>query len=809
MPAPLTRIFRALRFSQPAKPKALRCRRAFLETLEPRYALTAPVANPDSVLVDINTSAIPTTGQILVLNNDTDVDSLHSELKVAEVNGTAVPNVTTDINYSLASGTLTLVYQNGHHEHFIYTPNENFTGTDSFTYSASDGASLSNAATVSISVNPVADAGDGYAIYEGGFDLTTQGPLVLDASTSRGVGNTYFWSIDGQPVGPVSGSTSPTLQLSWADLNTIGIDDGNVSVPVSLTVVDGNGRSDTDTIGLDVVNVDPLISLFEVTPGVGGGCGPVSYHLEALFSEPNSLETPLQVWVDWNLDFGAGENPFNGISPDAVQLTGYVPAGVDDQGFPQYAIEADHNYPEGSFTVFIWVVAPGYDFGPPLSEIGMNAASIEVVGGGGTATPPEATINGPVSGNEGTAIDLTSTVIQSSCGGTATYAWSVTKNGNAYGTPASTPTFAFTPDDDGMYVVTLVVTDAGGPTTATQTITVGNVAPTAVLAGDSAGVPTQVLSFTVALDDASSIDRGDLVASINWGETPPAPQAINSLNTTLTHAYASAGTYTVTVSVTDDHGTVTTTHVVTIANSVNVNGTTFAMQAGNLTVTAPAANNTIALSVGSLIVTVDGIPTKFDPVPASVTIDGGDGNDLITVASGITTPVIVHGGAGNDTLIGGSGNDKLNGGSGADILLGENGNDVLVGGAGRDIIVGGDGKDALHGKNEDDILISGIVDFGSGNLNAALAAVQAEWLSNNGFMTRTANIEGWGSNPTAYQLNSSTVSDDNDQDTLTGDQGIDWYFANLWLDNGDDANQKDKLVDINLFELLFANDLDF
>ena len=38
---------------------------------------------------------------------------------------------------------------------FSYTPNPNFNGTDSFTYSASDGDLASNAATVTITVNAV------------------------------------------------------------------------------------------------------------------------------------------------------------------------------------------------------------------------------------------------------------------------------------------------------------------------------------------------------------------------------------------------------------------------------------------------------------------------------------------------------------------------------------------------------------------------------------------------------------------------------------------------------------------------------
>ena len=41
---------------------------------------------------------------------------------------------------------------------FTYTPNADFNGADSFTYTASDGAAASNVATVTITVTGVNDA---------------------------------------------------------------------------------------------------------------------------------------------------------------------------------------------------------------------------------------------------------------------------------------------------------------------------------------------------------------------------------------------------------------------------------------------------------------------------------------------------------------------------------------------------------------------------------------------------------------------------------------------------------------------------
>src|SRR5207244_10504435 len=85
--------------------------------------------------------------------------------------------------------------------------------------------------------------------------------------------------------------------------------------------------------------------------------------------------------------------------------------------------------------------------------------------------------------DEGTEITLDSSVSDPGSADTFTYAWSVTKNSNPYATGSDT-SFAFTPDDDGTYVVKLKVTDNdGGVGCDTRTITVVNVKPAATITG--------------------------------------------------------------------------------------------------------------------------------------------------------------------------------------------------------------------------------------------------------------------------------------------------------------------------------------
>jgi Ca2+-binding RTX toxin-like protein len=108
----------------------------------------------------------------------------------------------------------------------------------------------------------------------------------------------------------------------------------------------------------------------------------------------------------------------------------------------------------------------------------------------------------------------------------------------------------------------------------------------------------------------------------------------------------------------------------------------------------------------------------FNRVNAGFSVDMGTveklsitsfaGNDKLTTAAGITLPMNIDAGSGddaittgdgNDTILGGDGNDVLNGAGGGDRIVGERGNDTMNGGAGDDTEVwnNGDGTDVMNG----------------------------------------------------------------------------------------------------------------
>jgi RTX calcium-binding nonapeptide repeat (4 copies) len=157
-------------------------------------------------------------------------------------------------------------------------------------------------------------------------------------------------------------------------------------------------------------------------------------------------------------------------------------------------------------------------------------------------------------------------------------------------------------------------------------------------------------------------------------------------------------------------------------------------------------------------------------------------------ASGVGQGVLgiehVVGSGRRDLLIGDDRDNVLDGGNGPDVLVGFGGNDLLVGGPGRNVLVGGPGADYLVGGGADDLLVAGSTAFDEDE--AALRAVQAEWISGRSYLTRVANLRGHGSGPRLnqnYFLVGSgpgqTVFDDAAVDWVTGTAGRDWFFINL------------------------------
>src|SRR4030095_16639482 len=82
---------------------------------------------------------------------------------------------------------------------FTYTPSSNYSGSDSFTYRASDGSATSGIVTVSIDVTPESDtptaAADNYSLAEDGvLNVAAPGVLGNDSEPDGGTLNAVLVS---------------------------------------------------------------------------------------------------------------------------------------------------------------------------------------------------------------------------------------------------------------------------------------------------------------------------------------------------------------------------------------------------------------------------------------------------------------------------------------------------------------------------------------------------------------------------------------------------------------------------------------
>lgn len=153
-----------------------------------------------------------------------------------------------------------------------------------------------------------------------------------------------------------------------------------------------------------------------------------------------------------------------------------------------------------------------------------------------------------------------------------------------------------------------------------------------------------------------------------------------------------------------------------------------------------------------------------------LTIIGTYGDDSITVDPAITTPIIVYGKEGNDTIIGGSGDDSLFGDAGNDLLVGGNGNDTLSGFFGADTLNGSAGNDSLDGQWGRDLLNGHVGDdslIGGNGMDHIYGGPGAD------------HIEGRGKADTLHGgMGNDTILSGAGADVILGEDGDDDLYAN-------------------------------
>ena len=215
----------------------------------------APVANGDSYSTPED--AALTVSAPGVLDNDTDAngDELTAAVEQPPLHGSLSLN---------ADGS------------FLYTPEANYVGADSFTYTASDGDLESNVATVSITVTAVNDppqaVDDSYSVAEDGT-LTVAAPGVL-GNDSDGDGDALTASVATGVAHGVLNLTAngsftytPDADFSGSDSFTYSVSDGTASRTASVTIT-VTSVNDAPVAVDDSYTVDEDSPLSVPAPGV-------------------------------------------------------------------------------------------------------------------------------------------------------------------------------------------------------------------------------------------------------------------------------------------------------------------------------------------------------------------------------------------------------------------------------------------------------------------------------------------------------------------------------------------------------------
>ena len=536
-------------------------------------AVNAPAAVDDRCTED-------TAVDINVVANDTDAEG--DTLSVSAVgtgddgpsNGTA----------ALTSGSTTEV---------TYTPNPNFSGQDSFTYTVSDGTLTGpDPGTVTVTVTAVNDA-PAAVDDTGATNEDTAVDINVVANDTDAEGDTLSVSAvgtgdDGPSNGTAaltSGSTTevtytPNPNFSGQDSFTYTVSDGTLTGPdpgtVTVTVtavndapaaVDDTGATNEDTaVDINVVANDTdaegdTLSVSAVGTGDDGPSNGTAALTSGSTTEVTYTPNPNFSGQD-SFTYTVSDGTLTGPDPGTVTVTvtavNDAPAAVDDTGATNEDTAVDINVvandtdAEGD-TLSVSAVGTGDD-GPSNGTAALTSGSTTEVSytpnpnfsgqDSFTYTVSDGTLTGPDPGtvtvtvtavndapaavddtgatNEDTAVDINVVANDTDAEGDTLSVSAVgtgddgPSNGTAALTSGSTTEVTYTPNpnfsgqDSFTYTVSDGTLTGPDPGTVTVTVTAVNDAP-----GGGSGTVTEVNSAPVANDDALTVYEDASATSLN------------------------------------------------------------------------------------------------------------------------------------------------------------------------------------------------------------------------------------------------------------------------------------------------------
>lgn len=542
-------------------------------------ACTPPTTGGSNVAPTAVAAADPTSGQAPLLVQFSSQGSNDSDGFIEE------------IKWDFGDGSPTTTAPNPVH---TYVAGGNFTAT--LTVTDDGGATATSSQLIHV------DPPDNYppTAIIGANATTGKSPLVItfDSSSSTDVDGTITsrsWNFG--DASPLDTATAPSHTYS-----VVG------TYVASLTVTDNTGATNTDTLNVTVVANQPPTAAAAGTPTSGKVPVTVAFSSNGTDDADGTVTA-----LDWNFGDGSAH------SSDASPIHTYTAAGVytatltatDDNGDTDTATvaitvlanqaptavanatpdagkaplgvilsSAGSADSDGSIVSYDWDFGDGspHSNAANISHLytaqGTYSAVLTVVDDDGASATSTVVVNvaapnvaptvvataNPAFGKSPLAVSFSSAGTADSDGTIASYQWNFGDTAPASSTSANPSHTYNTP---GTYTATLTVTDNDGATT-TQPVTINVLANVAPTASASASPLSGKEPLQVAFNSAASIDPDGTIVSYAWdfGDTAPA----SSTSANPSHTYNTPGTYTATLTVTDDNGASDTTSVNIVVN---------------------------------------------------------------------------------------------------------------------------------------------------------------------------------------------------------------------------------------------------
>lgn len=614
-------------------------------------------------------------------------------------------------------------------------------GPADFTISATatdEDGSYAAANTVAVHVNNVAPT------------LTLSGAASVDEASA------YTLALSASDPGQdtISGWT-----INWGDGSSQSVSgnpaslthtyaDGPNDYTISATAADEDGTYAANTLAVHVNAVPPKLTLSGASSVNEGD----TYTLNLTASEVGQATI-----TSWSIRWGDGNVQSVAGNPSSV-------THVYADGPNTFTITADATDKSGTHAAPDSVAVTVNNIAPTLTLSG--AASVDAGNpytlNLSSSDPGQDTISSwSITWGDGSV----QTVAGNPSSVTHSYA-----NGNADYTISATAI-----DEDGTYDAgnTVGVHVNSSPIgTENSAPVIGDVTSDALKVG-SAAVGSSV-TVSASFTDADVLDTH--TAIIQWGDGTTSDATISESggagSLSGSHAYATGGQFTITVTLSDNHGGIASGATTALVSGVGVVD-------GTLYVIGTPSNDQVHISKKDeqLKVQASFLPgnhVAFFSLQGveRIVVRLGGGNDEATIANNVHLPVLLDGGWGDDVL---------QAGGGPTIVMGGAGNDLLLGGKGRDLIIGGTGADVLYGGANQNILIGGTTQFDK--KEAALWAVLQEWNSSRSREARIANLSGTGTGKDFEHrlngnnfLNADTVKNDDAVNVLIA-RNLDSVFA--------------------------------